>query len=143
MKLELKHLAAYLPYKLKMITPDGERNLKGIDTVTPGNAIGLFYWVDTKREMSFHVDCKPLLRPLSNLTKEITHNGETFVPMLTLSKCFDMNIIEHCFIEQNFHPEYIKTFRYEVAQKLLEWHFDIYGLINAELAIDINTITKK
>lgn len=28
----------------------------------------------------------------------------------------------------------------EFQQKLLEWHFDIYGLIEKDLAIDINKI---
>jgi hypothetical protein len=28
------------------------------------------------------------------------------------------------------------------VEKLLEWHFDIYGLIEAGLAIDINTLEK-
>lgn len=31
-------------------------------------------------------DIKPLLLPLSNLTKEITHNGETFVPIVRINE---------------------------------------------------------
>ena len=31
-------------------------------------------------------DVTPILRPLSDLTKPITHNGETFVPMVELAK---------------------------------------------------------
>lgn len=31
-------------------------------------------------------DTKPILRPLSDLTKPITHNGETFVPIVELAK---------------------------------------------------------
>lgn len=29
---------------------------------------------------------------------------------------------------------------YELYQKLFEWHFDVFGLIDAGLAIDINTL---
>lgn len=29
-----------------------------------------------------------------------------------------------------------------VIQKLFEWHFDVFGLIDAGLAIDINTLNK-
>jgi hypothetical protein len=29
---------------------------------------------------------------------------------------------------------------FPIMQKLLEWHFDIFGLIKEGLAIDINTI---
>ncbi len=33
--------------------------------------------------------------------------------------------------------------RYKVVKKLFEWHFDIFGLIPAGLAIDINTLKRK
>ena len=33
----------------------------------------------------FALFCKPYLRPTSDLTKEITHRGETFVPMVKLA----------------------------------------------------------
>ena len=31
-------------------------------------------------------NCTPILRPLSDITKPITHNGETFVPIVELAK---------------------------------------------------------
>ena len=32
--------------------------------------------------------------------------------------------------------------RLDQWQKLFEWHFDVFGLIDAGLAIDINTLEK-
>ena len=37
-----------------------------------------------------------------------------------------------CFIDDTL------KLRYDAMQKLIEWHFDIFGLIDKELAIDIN-----
>ena len=70
-KLELKHLAPYLPYGLNGIHGD-----KRIDF----NSANI--WV-------FTLNAKPIFRPLSDLTKEIEHNGEKFVPMEVIGKLID------------------------------------------------------
>jgi predicted nucleic acid-binding protein len=121
---------------------------------------------------------KPILRPLSDLTKEIEVNGEKFVPLEKLypdkhvlfnSKRDKKDIL---FIEtkteagasadykllidnqwrfkfSTLKSGYVGNFfvfnqyvinNYSLYQKLLEWHFDIYGLIENGLAIDINTL---
>lgn len=67
MKLELKHLAAYLPYELKMYY----ETLLGVKR----------HWIlrcGTISEAIVYQN-KPILRPLSDLTKEIEVNGEKFV----------------------------------------------------------------
>ena len=38
------------------------------------------------------------------------------------------------------NSELIFKQKYWIAQKLFEWHFDVFGLIEAGLAIDINTL---
>ena len=40
------------------------------------------------------IESMPILRPLSDLTKPITHNGETFVPLVELAKIADMNVTD-------------------------------------------------
>lgn len=73
---------------------------------------------------------KLILRPLSDLTKEITHNGETFVPYEKLNLCYS----DVC----NFLNEDLwigQWWDYEKVCKLLEWHFDTFGLIENNLAI--------
>ncbi len=36
----------------------------------------------------------------------------------------------------------MKNCPYEVMEKLLSWHFDVFSLIEKGLAIDINTLTQ-
>jgi hypothetical protein len=102
----------------------------------------------------------PLLRPL-DLTKEITHRGETFVPIVELLKMIhpreDYNtrygIIE---VSTDGYPEawyaYSAMHRIQVrtsemqelstwiTNKLHTWMFDTQNLIGQNLAIDVNTL---
>ena len=128
MKLELKHLSAYLPYRVR---------LSKIHFLTfgsnEGNGIGsLIHVLDTK---SNHF--KMWLRPLSDLTKEIEVNGEMFIPIQWFE---DQAYIdwEHIKFSDYINP---LTLPYCWVNKLIEWHFDIFGLIDAGLAVDINTVT--
>jgi len=134
MKLELKHLAGYLPYGLKVY-----RENKSIESdtflIVGASKINVFLQnnglavVDMER-------IKPILRPLSDLTKEIEVNGEKFVPIeYNAFKHSKEDIIEF----QNKFIHY-KGMKFGIIERLLEWHFDIYGLIENNLAIDKNTI---
>lgn len=122
MKLELKHLAGYLPYGLKYKDiPKGFDGIRELDIQT-------FNWCLENG--------KPILHPLSDLTKEIEINGEKFVPVVEIMKIKDNGDwlgVQHKKIEEN--PFY-------VVKKLQEWHFDIDDLIGKKLAIDINTLEK-
>ena len=100
----------------------------------------------------------PILRPLSDLTKPIEHNGEKFVPIeriLGLGKkdgdasspwnykilINDNNLIRielvrsQQTLELNFRDLSLKH-----AMLLIDWHFDIAGLIEKGEAIDVNTL---
>lgn len=90
-------------------------------------------------------EIKLILRPLSDLTREIEVNGEKFVPLTELLKLsnFDvekMNEREQLEFLDSFTNTLFMTF--DDGQKLLEWHFDIHGLIKKDLAIDINNLNK-
>jgi hypothetical protein len=129
MKLELKHLAGYLPYGLNCV--------KGIvrTKITAVSLDSKFLFVNRylgsrEKDMISIEDIKPILRPLSDLTKEIDVNGDKFVPS-TLGLNLPL---------ENLISEEILKLKYNTVQKLLEWHFDIYGLIEKGLAIDINTL---
>ena len=77
-----------------------------------------------------------ILRPLSDLTKEIEHKGERFVP---IEKLRDMGFyIGEDWIIENFSN--ITNSAFEFVLKLIEWHFDIAGLIEKGEAIDVNTL---
>jgi len=153
MKLELKHLAGYLPY-----------GLKAYDSRSTIELCASYLLVDDEFKNEFISICeitnggkfwiKPILRPLSDLTKEIEVNGEKFVPSKILENQYlstsfwgtnsigsgilgvDGKMKNLCFIDN----EIIGECPYMIYEKLLSWHFDIYGLIENGLAIDINTL---
>ena len=144
-KLELKHLAPYLPYGLRVDVHYGfimnmtwKRNIPTNDTENIS--------VEGVLE-DLHV--KPILRPLSNLTKEIEHNGQKFVPIDFINGEFASTIprkIEwnqsvknqnlHFVLSEWISPEDL----YGLFELLFKWHFDIFGLIEKGLAVDINTL---
>ena len=82
MKLEFKHLASYLPYELKGFCTD---DLQGVEIMNGLQKISdsCIEVISDKEPMDL-VYFKPILFPLSSLTKEITINGETFVPIKNL-----------------------------------------------------------
>jgi len=79
-------------------------------------------------------DMKIILRPFSDITKEIEIHGEKFVPSEKIGiHLFDYDFIYIYRKETNGIP-------FWVVQKLLEWNIDLYGLIESDNAIDINTL---
>ena len=86
-------------------------------------------------------DIKLILRPLSDLTKEIEVNGERFVPIDWLEKNIPPSKKHSNTV--TFTNGYIEMCYYVEYQKLFEWHFDVFGLIPQGLAIDYNTTIEK
>lgn len=159
--IPLKEIVGFLPYGLK---------------TTNGELIGIrnhIMWCGTFKDSTGETNIpisgiKPIVRPLSDLTKEITHNGETFVPIEEIAKIhidwneFDYNLKvkytfrRQCNLEISWnHPTQKETFfddrlfimtekisqnKFWVIQKLYEWHFDIYDWIKDGLAVDINDL---
>jgi hypothetical protein len=79
MKLELEHLAPYLPYNLEILFEYRPffkcyPNYFKTELLHPSNIL-----IIGKKTYSV-ISSKPKLRPLSDLTKEIEVNGEKFVP---------------------------------------------------------------
>lgn len=125
MKLELKHLAPYLPYGLKIINESGT-GTQQLNKISISHII----LYDRIKEV------KPILRPLSDITKEIEHNGEKFVPYNEIRKNYGFSKSDLAYLQRNLC--YIT--RYGICEKLFEWNFDVFGLIEAGLAIDINDL---
>jgi hypothetical protein len=137
MNLEIKHLAPYLPYKLKCLYTHTNK----IGTISNIYTIGDGYDnEDVKLSIDYNNEehiwmFKPILRPLSDLTKEIEVNGEKFVPQKK------MPYLDFYWLITSVNPqELVMKNNYEDILKLLEWQFDVFGLIENNLAIDINTL---
>ena len=147
MKLELKHIAPYLPYGLKF------RNGKEFDVVTgiDNNTVISLFRGHLANFTSIE-EIKPILRPLSDLTKEIEVDGKRFVPIDIFEISDSENADEYDFgnvklirslrILANYGiVNDVKYLPYGVIQLLLSWHFDLFGLIEKGLAVDINTLS--
>lgn len=114
MKIELKNLAPYLPYNL-MISSGG----KGRPLEMTGNG------KSDSSSISFSINevavtpyLKPILRPLSDLT------------------------IEDSMREDAEHQISTGSRPYRIMLNLFMNHYDVFGLIDQGLAIDINTLNK-
>ncbi len=110
MKLDINTLGPYLPFKLMVKTQGTSSNIPDIIELT----------VDNFHEMIIERKRKPLLRPMY-LNIEIEHKGEKFIPKDRLSYNLQMNI-------DVFSLPHINNINYGDIQKLLEWHFYIFGL---------------
>lgn len=166
-KLELKHLSVYLPYGLKVqLSDEGRFNLdneypnehqfkSGLITeftISDGESIYGEFKVSDRYYFSFNElsEIKPLLRPLSSLTKEINWGNQTY----TITDLFEIGddggfIYEYdhgniklisqlkTIAEYNYHHD-INYLPYPVVQVLIEHHFDVFGLIDRGLALPID-----
>ena len=192
--LTLEHLAPYITYGIRAIVGETERNITAVSVDSP--FVFVSAWKGSReKEMVSIEDIKPILRPLSDLTKEIEHNGERFIPIIELykksSEYYNSKDLDYEFIDswgakgnilkvyhnrdKDEYSEFVysnlsfrKDTRFEKGsynfgmylphpirvddkihniyflQKLLfKWHFDVFGLIEKGLAIDINSIEGK
>lgn len=174
MKLELKHLAPYLPYGLKVKNENRTYKIITINGFYFSKSELILNSIELNGGISSK-EIKPILRPLSDLTKEIECNGKKVMPILEIAKVsdsyynwkFDNNSLFHksvfcnhengttyrflintngkifysinttvdgCFMQTN-NPHL-------VMMKIFEMHFDVFGLIDAGLAININKLDK-
>lgn len=87
---------------------------------------------------------KAILFPMSDLGKEIVINGERFTPIVVLASLFRLEMYQ--FVEGKFFSNNYGRFvslgemPFEFILKLIEWHFDVAGLIERNEAININNI---
>lgn len=135
-QLELKHLAPYLPYGLTAYNQNfGTTKLVTVSFDSSGTVC-----VESVIE---HDTIKPILRHMSDLATEIEHDGERFSPIHKLleSYCFDVSKMDEDEI-LSYRGSLIEVdLSYQTAIMLFEWHFDVFSLIPAGLAVDINALT--
>jgi len=142
MKLELKHLAAYFFYELEYKNNYNDTcKLVNIQNINDGSNVNL---------TGFHgglsiSEIKPILRSLDDLFFNLSIENESQKPFEYLEDFADTEI-ERMFLDiienknSKFILEKIQYAPFSFIQKLLEWHFDIFGLIDAKLAVDINCL---
>ena len=175
MKLELKHIAPYLPYGVKCQAM-GERvdndddespakisTVSGIYTDSYGEVFIEAMYDGDKFDIFFETDFFPILLPMSDLYKPLD-NGN--MPLVELTKIAYANHKDFRLVKDRveltsggltfykfywydngfvtiYSPDGIGRIipnQLQLFEYLFEHHFDVYGLIEKGLAIDINTL---
>ena len=94
MELELKHLAGYLPYGVKVAYLRRAIGSSEILEIIPSQQIDAIYTqyngveihTEPYSKRAFLIDYKLQLHPLSSLTKEIEVDGRSFIPIIELAR---------------------------------------------------------
>jgi hypothetical protein len=142
MELKVEHLSPYLPYKLKLqyVVRDVVKSI--------GTMKSIYHSEDENHPTRVSIDYrdeeniwmfKPMLRSLSNLDKEIEHNGEKFIPIDWFEEKYPtLSLHKECerLLEQDGH-RWLNHMSYLLVIHLLEFHFDIFGLISSGIATEI------
>lgn len=129
MKLEAKNLIPYLPYSLKVEMEGKKCNVAWMST--KNIAVIRPYGVGEYKKISWeyaHLNVKPFLRPMSELTENEAKDGHF---MSGFSNYGALQILTG-------NP---LLGHYGMIEYLLKNHYDIFGLIEKGLAIDINDVS--
>lgn len=162
MKLELKHLAPYFPHNIEFLEYGKPETIIGWKSDR--------IYIDGCHKSGFcNIEdiTTLLLRPLSDIAKENEINGNVFIPLLELAAIAGTcsasdwhikggeayhNTVDGCAFSLALGSTFIfrnsnewKDFgaipqQFRMFSLLLEWHFDVFGLIDAGLAVDMNTL---
>ena len=137
-EFKVKYLSAYLPYGVKVTADNWGTTLKLHFDSHRLNCISIFDLMHQKQ-------VKLKLRPISQLTKEIEHKGKKFIPFYALSEIYDSElqfndldakaiVSQSIILMKEYGYEHCQTW---VFEKLKEWHFDVFGLIEKGLAVPL------
>lgn len=140
MKLQTKDWSPYLPYGLPVqctiLTGDdlGASKRKVLDTLS----LDLIFEINSaKKYPGKPIEFKPILRPLSDLNN-VGVEGLTYSEWL-IEKYYTLDFENQINrIEEDIR--WINHCDYLFVNHLIEWHFDVFGLIEKNLATDINTL---
>lgn len=121
-------LASSFPFKVKVIFTDEY----GVDRIHEMDHYLYQYMCDSQKDDTLY-KFKPILHPLSNLTKD------EWIEKLNTFAC-ELLDAAHVYDEKNVIGLNWMTHPFEIVMWLIENHFDIAGLIEKGEAIDVNTL---
>ena len=134
MKLEIKHLAPYLPYRLKYV--DSNNNIVDLKAIDNDIHFVNFGWGDAKE----YSEIKPILRPLSEFdNSEYIGLIRDYVLNKNWCDAYD-DYFEIWFDDMTNVHKLVLQAPYCIFQYFLENHFDVFGLIEQNLAINKNEV---
>lgn len=155
MKLELKHITPYLPYGLQILRPYGNTilNVVGLSVNSIVTTIE-----DSEEKFCSIGGVKPILRPMSDLYVPLKHGHIPIVEVFEMTKtlnegynvCSDELIYddgyENCSFFWNSSCQCFMNgdgddfISFEIIDYLFQHKFDVFGLIDKGLAVDVNEI---
>lgn len=131
MSLELKHLAPYLPYGLRIKEGNVEFELTGS-------------FLDEWFNWGSPMKGKPILKPMSDFDKPLPLDSRFYSRVSEVNRLLDTRYEVDRDLDFNIDSESAVYFNASNALQLYDFlfenHFDVFGLIPAGLAIDINTL---
>jgi len=132
MKLETKHLAAYLPYNLKceVLNSGQEKEIGEMIAVYDDNSACFGNIIESEKGFEY---IKPILKPMLDFE---TYFAKIFETDKDVKEYLNEGFIT---IDNNFIN--IECMPFGVVQLAFKHHFDIFGLIEKGLAIDVNTLS--
>ena len=160
-KLELKHIAPYLPYQLMVYDDDlGITRIIEIDDIGDGECLFLDNKGDSTNTSRGFDDIKPILRSLESISSRgIKELGEEvfgeqlkdakYTMINTSFSSVNIDIDDFFRIQIQLTDTMVITANdsgdnVPVGLKVFEWffknHFDVFGLIEKGLAIDKNKL---
>lgn len=159
-QLQINHIAPYLPYGLKCQIDLGQNEIIVTDSwgLKTGSDYPASYYNEGERYGLMMSQIKPLLRPLSDLYKEI--EGKVgIVEIFRMFGIYHENIrVTNCGLKYDDGAEWLlfdwsysaQSFidsdggiylNMESLTYLFQHHYDVFGLIDKGLAIDLNSIS--
>jgi len=157
MELELKHLVAYLPFEIQILSKIESQiehfkfekcRLKSVNMLS--KCVTVIHYVGINEDEEYITDknfsdIKLALKPLSDLL--FNEDQAVYQDFLSdfkeeiggdWSEIMDEGV-QHLFENYNsINTVHIEALPYSLATWLLSKHYDIFGLIEAKLAVDIN-----
>lgn len=127
-------------------------NVLGIKRVFKYNGLQIdnaFWWVYHNKRSQISDNIKPYLRDLSDLDKEIEHNGEKFIPIGKLHYLYCLTpsgrrsrrpyeVFKDAGFIGTTYPnspllgikiwDDMRRTQFRIVEKLLEWHFNVFDL---------------
>ena len=140
MELEVKHLAPYLPYGLKLQYVEREKVIStGImQSISQNNSETHPTRVSINYQGEEHIWMyRPLLKPLSQFEYDHIIQVREHLGLGQWCDHYDQ-YFEAWFDDAESVQKLVLQCPYEIMQFFLECHFDVFGLINAGLATELS-----
>lgn len=121
--LQVVFLAPYLPYGLNVFTDAFSTENKIYKMVFKNETVSYRGGIEVNDVINY---CKPILKPLTDITEE---------EYVILDGCHNFSSMRFSDLEKD--PT---RYPYTIVQKLIEWHYDVFGLIEKGLAISVHDV---